>query len=447
MATASLYTPKGMKAASAAQGWLRRLWLLPLLLGWAAWAFAAPAGPLPAAAQGPASTAAADPAGASTSASATASTVVSMAASASIERIRLEVFVRRGCPHCAAAKVFLAELQGRRPDLDVVLRPIDADPDNRDRLMTLSRTAGIWPPGVPTFVVHGRLLVGFDDAQHLGRELETLIDQGPLPTSPNSADPAASAPQVDRAAPGGVDAGRLGVLDVRRLGLPLFTLAIGLLDGFNPCATWVLLFLLALLVRLQDRRRMALIAGTFVLASGAVYYAFMAAWLNLFLAVGLAQPVRWALGVLAILIGALNVKDFFVWGQGPSLAIPDAAKPGLVARMRQVLSAPSLTASLAGVATLAVVVNFVELLCTAGLPAVFTAVLSQQQLSPAAHHAYLLLYILGYVADDTLMVATAVFALSSGKLTERAGRRLKFVSGAVMLALGIVLLLRPQWLD
>ena len=68
----------------------------------------------------------------------------------------------------------------------------------------------------------------------------------------------------------------------------------GLLDGFNPCAMWVLLFLLSLLVRLQDRRRMALVAGTFVLVSGAVYYAFMAAWLNVFLAVGLSGGA-WAL--------------------------------------------------------------------------------------------------------------------------------------------------------
>ena len=88
------------------------------------------------------------------------------------------------------------------------------------------------------------------------------------------------------------------------MGLPLFTLAIGLLDGFNPCAMWVLLFLLSLLVRLQDRRRMALVAGTFVLASGAVYFAFMAAWLNVFLLVGMSAALRLALGGVALAIGA-----------------------------------------------------------------------------------------------------------------------------------------------
>ncbi|MGL6109165.1 MAG: hypothetical protein ACRC2B_03600 [Rubrivivax sp.] len=208
---------------------------------------------------------------------------------------------------------------------------------------------------------------------------------------------------------------------------------------------WVLLFLLSLLVRLIDRRRVALVAGTFVVVSAAVYYAFMAAWLNVFLAVGLSDAVRWTLGAAALAIGAVNLKDFVARGRGPSLSIPASAKPGLYGRMRQVVQARALLASLLAVAALAVVVNFVELLCTAGFPAVYTAVLAQQQLGAAAHSGYLGLYILGYIADDSLMVALAVIALGSGKLSERAGRWLKVLSGLVMTLLGGVMLLRPEW--
>ena len=245
---------------------------------------------------------------------------------------------------------------------------------------------------------------------------------------------------------GSVETELFGTLSVSRLGLPLFTLALGLLDGFNPCAMWVLLFLLSLLLHLHDRKRMALVAGTFVLVSGAVYYAFMAAWLNIFLLVGISASLRLALGGVALVIGAVNIKDFLKPGQGFSLSIPAAAKPGLYARIRAILGANRLLPSLAGVAALAVVVNFIELLCTAGLPAIYTAVLTQQGLSPLAHYAYLGLYILGYIADDTVMVATAVIALSSNKLSEHAGRWLKFLSGAVMLALGGIMILRPEWL-
>jgi glutaredoxin len=339
----------------------------------------------------------------------------------------LLVFVRTGCPHCADAKLFLANYAKDHPELRIVYRRVDEDPGAAADLVAVYRELGVWPPGVPTFVMNGQVIVGFRDAEHTGPALRELIEAG--------------LPPRDQ-----VETTLFGTISASRLGLPLFTIALGLLDGFNPCAMWVLLFLLSLLVHLQSRARMALIAGVFVLVSGAVYYAFMAAWLNVFLVIGMSAALRWTLGGVALAIGGVNVKDFFAWGRGFSLSIPAMAKPGLYARARSVLSGDTLGASLLAVAALATVVNVVELLCTAGLPAIYTAVLTQQALNPFAYYGYLGLYILGYVADDTVMVATAVVALGSRKLTERGGRWLKLLSGIVMLALGLVLIAWPDWL-
>jgi hypothetical protein len=339
----------------------------------------------------------------------------------------LEVFVREGCPHCAAAEAFLPELQRAHPGLQVRIRSLDHDPAALEALRQHSRREGIATPGVPSFVIDGTVLVGFDNPRGVGAQLDALVRRQQVASS-------------------GIRAGPFGTLSAGRLGLPLFSLALGLLDGFNPCAMWVLLFLLALLVHWRDRRRLALVGGTFVVVSGAVYFAFMAAWLNLFLVVGLSERLRLVLGALALVIGVVNLREIGRQGQGFTLSIPAAAKPGLYARMRTVMQSPRLLPALAGVAALAVVVNGVELLCTAGLPAVYTAVLSQQQLPAWSHYGYLGLYILGYVADDALMVGTAVLALSSNRLSERSGRWLKLLSGVVMLLLGLILLLRPGWL-
>jgi len=341
----------------------------------------------------------------------------------------LRVYVRSDCPHCADAKAFLHNFQKQHPGLDVVYRPVDTDPLARDELINLSRKSGYWPPSVPTFAYRDQVLVGFAGAAQTGSALDAMLAAGQAP------EPLFRLP---------VDV--FPDLSVERWGLPLFTLAIGLMDGFNPCAMWVLLFLLSLLVHLRDRRRIALIAGTFVAVSGAIYFGFMAAWLNVFLAVGLSQAVRVGLAVLACLMALLHLKDF-VWGfSGVSLSIPTGAKAGLYSRMRQVMQARSLMLALLGVTGLAVAVNTVELLCTAGLPAMYTALLTQQGLEPWAHYAYLGLYISAYVADDSLMVATAVWALNSRKLTETRGRWLKLVSALVMLSLALLLLLRPEWL-
>ncbi|MBI5675141.1 MAG: NrdH-redoxin [Nitrospirae bacterium] len=343
------------------------------------------------------------------------------------EKRTLEVFVRDGCPHCAEAKLFLPKFTDKHPDIQIIYRQVDHDVNARNDLVRYSKSANMWPPGVPTFVIDSKVLVGFKDAESTGPELEALVEQGKNESVQ-------------------VETRLFGTLSVSRLGLPLFTLAIGLLDGFNPCAMWVLLFLLSMLVHMQDRKRMALIAGTFVLVSGAVYYAFMAAWLNVFLLVGFSTALRYAMGGVALVIGAINIKDFFTPGRGFSLSIPASAKPGLYARMRVVMQANTLISSLTAVIALAVVVNFIELLCTAGFPAIYTAVLTQQNLSPMSHYAYLGLYIIGYIFDDSLMVAAAVIALSSRKLTESAGAWLKLLSGGVMLALGVILILRPEWL-
>jgi glutaredoxin len=237
-----------------------------------------------------------------------------------------------------------------------------------------------------------------------------------------------------------------GRLSASKLGMPLFTLAIGLIDGFNPCAMWVLLFLLSILVNLKDRRRILAIAGTFVIVSGLAYFAFMAAWLNVFALIGYLRPIQIVLALMAIVIGSIHTKDFFAFKQGVSLSIPESAKPGIYARVRSIVTAEHIAGAVTGAITLAVLVNIVELLCTAGLPALYTNILMQQGLSAAGRYAYLGLYIAAYMFDDTLMVAVVVITLSKRKLQETQGRWLKLISGVAILLLGVVMLFRPDWL-
>lgn len=345
----------------------------------------------------------------------------------------IEVFVRAGCPHCEAAKVFLDDLRRERPSLQIVLYDIAADSTARQRLATLASDRGITMVGVPTFLIGTEVLIGFQSADTTGAEIRAKLDL--------TAQGTASQPSDE-----GIEAGWFGRLRVHELGLPLFTVLIGLLDGFNPCAMWVLLFLLSLLVNLHDRRKMALIAGTFVAVSGLFYFAFMAAWLNMFLLLGLSRAVQITLGSVALLVGAVNIKDFFAFHTGISLSIPESAKPGLYARIRRILQAEYLAGALAGVVVLAGLVNTIELLCTAGFPAVYTQILTMQQLPTWQYYAYLGLYNLAYILDDTLMVTIAVITLSRRKLQEQAGRWLKLTSGLVMAGLGAVLLLQPEWL-
>ncbi len=228
--------------------------------------------------------------------------------------------------------------------------------------------------------------------------------------------------------------------------MPAFTLAVGLVDGFNPCAMWVLVLLLSILVNVKSRLRIVLVAGIFVLISGLTYFAFMAAWLNVFLFVGYLRRIQVYLALVAIAIGTIHVKDFFAFKQGISLSIPESAKPGIYARVRRIVNAENLLGAIVGVSVLAVLVNMVELLCTAGLPALYSEVLTQQGFPTWKNYAYLALYNLAYMFDDVLMVAAVVITLGKAKMQEEHGRWLKLLSGSTILVLGLIMLLRPELL-
>jgi hypothetical protein len=192
---------------------------------------------------------------------------------------------------------------------------------------------------------------------------------------------------------------------------------------------------------------MLLIGGTFVLISGLMYFAFMAAWLNLFrLLEGLAWVTAVA-AILAILIGAINVKDYFAFKQGVSLTIPKGKLPKIYQQGRAVLSAGSFPAMLGATVVLGTAANFYELLCTAGFPMVYTRVLTLHGLPASAHYLYLALYNLIYVVPLLVIVLAVTFATGRRQLSEREGRLLKLMSGLMMLGLGLVLLLAPERLS
>ena len=209
---------------------------------------------------------------------------------------------------------------------------------------------------------------------------------------------------------------------------------------------WVLLFMLSLLATLANRMKMLLIAGTFVAVEGLAYFAFMAAWLNLFLLIGISRITELVLGAIGVLAGAVNIKDFWAFKRGISLSIPETAKPRLYERIRRILQAENMTVALLGTVVFAVLVQAVELLCTAGLPALYTRVLSLQQLEWWAYYGYLVLYNIAYMLDDVIVLAIGIITLSRYRLQEREGRWLKLISGLVMAGLGMILVMKPEWL-
>jgi hypothetical protein len=284
------------------------------------------------------------------------------------------------------------------------------------------------------------MVTGYDNAQGVGAYLEEALRncrQQPLASRPDTPMQPSATPIPER----------LAGIDLQSLSLPLMTLVIAGLDAFNPCAFFVLLSLLSLLVHARSRRRIALIGGIFVLFSGLIYFIFMAAWLNLFLLFGAVRWITLAAGLVALVIALLNIKDFFLFGVGPSVSIPESAKPGIFQRMRGLLQSDNPWGLLVGTVVLAIAVNSYELLCTSGLPMIYTRLLTLEELPTGIYYLYLAAYNLVYVIPLAIIVTLFTLTLGSRKLQAREGRLLKLMSGSMMLGLGCLLIFYPDGLN
>jgi thiol-disulfide isomerase/thioredoxin len=351
-----------------------------------------------------------------------------------------------GCPHCEKEKEFLKGLVRKHPGLTVRDYEVWHNKDNAAIYKRILQTAGIKQAGVPCTVVGASVFMGFNDqtSKDILAVVERCLREGcPDRVAEFTKGQLAPAGEVDKA----LAVPFLGSIDPARVSLPVFTVVIGALDSFNPCAFFVLLFLLSMLIHARSRRRMFLIGGVFVFFSGLIYFLFMAAWLNVFLVVGQIAAITVTGGIVALLIGGINVKDFFLFKQGVSLVIPESAKPKLFERMRGLLKAPTLPSMIAGTIVLAISANAYELLCTAGFPMVYTRVLTLHKLTSFQYYQYLVLYNIIYVVPLAVIVGVITITLGARKLTEWQGRQLKLVSGLMMLSLGAVLIVNPALLN
>lgn len=372
-----------------------------------------------------------------------------------VPRVDVHLFWRADCPHCERAIAFLDPLVLRDPRIRLHRHELPHDPAGRALFARAVERFGIAHPAVPMLVVGERVLIGYRDEATTGREIEALVaaclaaacpdplSSAPLAAAAPDAMPPATAPQH---LPERIALPLIGEVATASLSLPVLTVVLGALDGFNPCAMWVLVFLIGLLLGLKDRRRMWLLGGTFLLASAAVYFLFLAAWLNLLLLLGALVWVRLAVGTAALVGGVHYLRGFARGDAGVCRVTAPERRRRIFERLRALARAQSLPLALLGIALLAFAVNLVELLCSAGLPAVYTGVLTRTALPAWQYYLYLVLYIAVFMADDMAVFATAMLTLRLAGPGTAYARHAQLIGGVVLTLIGALLLVRPEWL-
>ncbi|PIQ96725.1 MAG: hypothetical protein COV67_08015 [Nitrospinae bacterium CG11_big_fil_rev_8_21_14_0_20_56_8] len=355
--------------------------------------------------------------------------------------VEVYYFWSRNCPHCLQAKPWVVQLEKNHSWLKVHSFELSASKINAELFQSMLKEIGETRMAVPAFLFCESIHFGFSPQSTSQIEDEILSCRARLFSGNNH--PSSKVPMHL----GPISLPWIGEIDPEQFSLPVFTLIIAGVDAFNPCAFFVLLFLLSLMVHLRKRTRMVVVGGIFVFFSGFVYFVFMAAWLNVFLVMGEIKLVTLVAGMFAVLIALFNIKDFFRFKEGFSISIPESRKPGLFKRMTGLIRETSLPSMIAGTTLLAIVANAYEFLCTSGFPMVYTRVLTLSNLSVPTYYFYLVFYNVIYVVPLVLIVIAFTVTLGSRKLMEREGRVLKLMSGIMMLSLGLLLVFASEMLS
>ncbi|MDD5043822.1 MAG: hypothetical protein PHD51_04175 [Patescibacteria group bacterium] len=376
-------------------------------------------------------------------------------ASAAEPPVDIYFFYGDGCPHCASEKEFLNfAIQNKYKDkIRVHEFEVWYNIKNANLLVDLAKAYKVRSAGVPMTFIGEEAFSGFGKGYtdvKIERTIQNCLDSGQcldpmykIAPPEQSKPPAEEKEQKEELK---LDYPLIRNINLFSLSLPVLTIALGALDGFNPCAMWVLLFLISLLLGMEDKKRMWLIGIAFIAASAATYFLFLAAWLNLFIFMGYIQLVRIAIGLLAIIAGIINLKDYFSYQEGVCKVTKGESRRKIFERIREIIKSKYLLFSLAGIIVLAFAVNMVELVCSIGLPAIYTQILSLNHLPTWEYYFYLLLYIFFFMLDDIIVFVVAMLTLKIAGLTGKYTKYSNLVGGIIILIIGILLILKPSLL-
>jgi thiol-disulfide isomerase/thioredoxin len=359
--------------------------------------------------------------------------------------VTLYFFWSDRCPHCQEARPFIESLPKLYPWIRLASHDIHDNVANRNKFLRMSQLIGAEPTSVPTFMWCGTQSTGYHSAKTTGNQL--LQDLASCYRQRFDMEPSGLELSADSPPESHIQFPLIGSVNPENYSLPVLTLMLAGMDAFNPCAFFILMFLLSLLVNARSRKVMILVGGVFVFFSGLIYFLFMAAWLNVFHWLGEIRLITWVAGCIAVIMAFINIKDYFQMRKGVSLSLSDDQKLDIFRRTRGLLQQDSLAPLLTGTVILAVAANSYELLCTAGFPMVYTRILTLHELPLSSYYLYLVLYNLIYIVPLFLIVLLFVITMGKRKLRESEGRLLKLLSGLMMLGLGVILLLKPELLN
>lgn len=393
--------------------------------------------------------------------------------------INIHLFYGNGCPHCAAEEEFLSDYLKDRTDVKLYKYEIWYDSHNQELLSKVQKEMGTTNKnGVPFTVIGKKTIVGYADGvtdeqikdainyylnndyrdyagEITGKVKKTEVKEDITKDESKTedkkenkmekADDTKDSDQTDE----NVTVPVLGKINAKKVSLPILAVVLGFVDGFNPCAMWILIFLITMLFNMKDRKKMWILGLTFILTSGIVYLMFMLAWLNLATFISKIAFIRLLIAVIALVVGLINVYKYIDSLKKKDEGCDVVDKKDRKKIMEKIISIThekKFIISLLGIMVLAASVNIIELMCSIGIPLLFTQILAMNNLSTFSYMIYMFIYIFFFLIDDIVIFVISMVTLKVTGLSTKYTKYSHLVGGIIMLIIGLLLIIKPELL-
>lgn len=373
------------------------------------------------------------------------------------ELIDVYIFYSSSCGHCKNAKEFLKEYENEKKTIDIHYYEVIHNKKNAEILENVQDVLDHPSMSVPYIVIGSEVVVGFGD--NTGDELVNIIEyyskndyvditgkiiNGEI-TEDNIADYISESGDI---AGSKVSVPILGEIDVKNVSLPLLGIVMGLVDGFNPCAMWILIFLISMLINMKDRKKMWILGLAFLLTSALVYALIMGAWLNVVVNFAGIRWIQIIIGLIALAGSIFNFKSYYLERKKDAgcQVVDEKKRKKIISKIKKFTMEKSFILALLGIILLAASVNIVELACSAGLPVLFTNILAVNNITGMSAVLYIFLYILFFLLDDLIIFTIAVITFKVTGMTTKYTKFSHLIGAIIMLVIGILMIIKPEWI-
>jgi len=381
-------------------------------------------------------------------------------------KVNIYVFYGRDCPHCKVLLADLETIKQEKPYVQIYKYEVTYNYNNANLFDKVASQLGASSGGVPFTVIGTKYFVGYSTAQtkpliEYAIKIYSLADSysdpvGKLVGKDLTGGTATYEELRGEFFPEDVEKEEkeevkielpvFGSISTKEVSLPVISILIGFIDGFNPCAMWVLLFLISVLIGIKDRKKMWILGTVFLGTSALIYLLFMIAWLNVIVFLGALFWIKLLIASIALIGGVWNLKAFFTNKEDGCEVVSEKKRSKVLNKIKYITSSQKYSLAIIGIIGLAVSVNFIELTCSAGLPVVFTNLLALNNLSVLEYGFYLFLYILFFLIDDLLIFFIAMKTLKITGLSNKYAKYSHLIGGILMVLVGILMIFKPEWL-